>query len=520
MLSVLVLLAMNELPYEILSIIPQPVAVTQSPGEFVLNEHTTVSVATEFEGVADLLDKYLKPATGLPFARKVGDANAISINRDRDLPSEGYELVVSEQGISIEASDAAGAFYALQSLRQLLSPNIYRSTKQEGVWNIPCVSIRDYPRFSWRGSHLDVARHFMPKTFVLRYLDLLALHKLNVLHLHLTDDQGWRIEIRKYPKLTEVGAVRKDTMLSYDPKTYEGKPHGGFYTQEEIREIVAYAAERFITVVPEIEMPGHAQAAIAAYPELGNTDKQLEVAVDWGVHENVFNVEDSTIRFLQVVLDEVLELFPSRFIHIGGDECPKAQWQKSERAQVRMKQLGLNNEYELQSWFIRQMDEYLTRKERRLIGWSEILEGGLAPSAALMVWLGDDGAMQAVSSGHNVVMAQTTHTYFDYYQAEEKEKEPHAIGGFLPLSKVYEYEPILKQMTQEQSKHVLGVQFQVWTEYIRDPMQVEYMVFPRACALAEVAWSTSESKNYQQFLERLETHLLRLDALEVSHRRN
>jgi hexosaminidase len=520
MLSLFVLLTAEMQVESMPSIIPAPKSIEFREGFFELDDRITLHIAPEFDQVESLLRSYLVPATGFAFERVDSIAsNQIGIAFDPMLADEGYRLVVGDSRIDITAKSAAGAFYAIQSLRQLLPPQIFESERRDMDWKVPLCAIEDSPRFLWRGSHLDVARHFMPKEFVLRYIDLLALHKFNVLHLHLTDDQGWRIEIKKYPKLTEIGAHRKDTMLTYSPKTYEGKPHSGFYTQQDIKDIVAYAKERFVTVVPEIEMPGHSQAAIAAYPELGNTGKQLDVAVDWGVNENVFNVEDSTIQFLQNVLDEVLELFPSQFIHIGGDECPKTQWKQSERAQARMKELGLVNENELQSWFIKQMDSFLAKRGRRLVGWSEILEGGLAPGATLMVWLGDEGAMEAVSSGHDVVMAQTTHTYFDYYQSEDTSKEPHAIGGFLPLSKVYEYNPILPQMSPQQAKHVLGVQFQVWTEYIRTPSQVEYMVFPRACALAEVAWSPIEKRNYEDFIRRLRQHTDRLDALRVNHRR-
>lgn len=519
MLSLFILLTAEMQKNMMPSIIPTPQSIEVGEGFFELDDRTTLHVAPEFDWVASMLRSYLSPATGFDFKTIESIAlNQIGIAFDASLANEGYRLDVSENRIDISAKSATGAFYAIQTLRQLLPNQVFSSERQEVSWKVPICAIEDNPRFSWRGSHLDVARHFMPKDFVLRYIDLLALHKFNVLHLHLTDDQGWRIEIKKYPKLTEIGAFRKDTMLKYSPMMYEGKPHGGFYSQDDIREIIAYAKDRFVTVVPEIEMPGHSQAAIAAYPELGNTGKQLDVAVDWGVNDNVFNVEDSTIQFLQDVLDEVLELFPSQFIHIGGDECPKTQWQQSERAQARMKELGLASENELQSWFIEQMDDFLTKRGRRLVGWSEILEGGLAPGATLMVWLGDDGAMEAVSSGHDVVMAQTTHTYFDYYQSEDTSKEPHAIGGFLPLSKVYQYNPILPQMSTEQSKHVLGVQFQVWTEYIRTPSQVEYMVFPRACALAEVAWSPFEKRDYNDFMQRLRKHTERLDALQVNYR--
>jgi hexosaminidase len=389
---------------------------------------------------------------------------------------------------------------------------------------VPAVLVEDSPRFRWRGMHLDVARHFMPREFVLRYIDLLALHRMNSFHWHLTEDQGWRIEIRKYPRLTEVGAWRTETLvgrMTSDPaaRVYDGTRHGGSYTQEEIREVVEYARRRFINVVPEIEMPGHSQAAIAAYPELGNTGDTLPVWTHWGVTPNILNVEESTIRFMQDVLTEVLELFPGPFIHIGGDEAPKTQWEQSPRAQARMRELGLANEEELQSWFIRRMDAFLVERGRRLVGWDEILEGGLAPNATVMSWRGTSGGLAAARAGHDVVMAPTSHTYFDYYQSRDRESEPLAIGGFLPLDTVYAFEPIPAELEPRFHHHILGAQGQVWTEYMKTPSHVEYMAFPRVAALAEVVWTPKERRDVADFRERLATHLRRLDALGVNYRR-
>jgi hexosaminidase len=499
-------------------IIPQPAILVALDGAFTLPAEASLSTSPAFSDEAEALRSRLRASTGfaLPFRRQ-GQIRLIQDSKLKSLGSEGYRLKVGEDGVEIRAAGKPGAFYGVQTLLQLFPAGVFRAAKTEADWTLPHVEIEDKPRFQWRGAMLDVARHFVPKESVLKFLDLMALHKLNRFHWHLTDDQGWRIEINRYPRLTSVGAWRKDTMLTYDPPTYADKPHGGFYTQEDVKEIVAYAAARHIVVVPEIEMPGHAQAAIAAYPELGNTGEQLEVGVKWGVYENVFNVEDSTIEFLQNVLAEVIQLFPGPFVHIGGDECPKVQWKNSPRAQARMKELGLRNEEELQSWFIRQMDAFLDKKGKRLIGWSEISEGGLAEGATLMVWLGDEGAMHAVSSGHDVVMAQTSHMYLDYYQADPK-KEPHAIGGFLPIEKVYSYNPILPAMTAEQAKHVLGVQFQLWSEYFPNFKHVEYMAFPRGCAAAEVAWSPQESRNFVDFSQRLPFHLERLRVLDVNFR--
>ena len=505
-----------------IAIIPQPAKVSLGEGQFRLDSGTRIVVSAQTEPVGRLLQDYLRPATGFSFdlIRKAS-GHFIELKVDDKLGSQGpesYRLTVKNDKVTITGASPAGVFYGVQSLRQLFPSPLFRRAKVDGIdWVAPAVDIEDSPRFSWRGAHLDVGRHFMPKEFILKYLDLMALEKLNSFHWHLTEDQGWRIEIKRYPRLTSVGAFRKDSMLNYSPAKYSGEPHGGFYTQDDVREIVAYAKQRYITVVPEIEMPGHAQAAIAAYPELGVTGEQLEVATKWGVIENVLNADDSTIEFMKNILTEVMDLFPGQFIHIGGDECPKVQWKASPKIQARMKQLGVADEHGLQSWFIRQMDEFLTSKKRRLIGWSEILEGGLAPNAALMVWLGDEGAQEAVASGHDVVMAQTSSTYFDYYQVKDTTNEPHQIGGFLPIEQVYAYEPILPSFTPEQAKHVLGTQFQLWTEYIPDGKRVEYMAFPRACALAEVAWSSKANRNFADFSVRLKSHLERLRSFDVNY---
>jgi len=354
----------------------------------------------------------------------------------------------------------------------------------------------------------------------------MALHKLNVFHWHLTEDQGWRLEIKKYPKLTSVGARRKDTALGPPPDgegakfkgwKFTGRPHEGFYTQDDVREVVRYAADRFIEVVPEIEMPGHARAALAAYPEMGNTGKPVEVATTWGVFTEVYGVEDKTLNFIKDILTEVLALFPSKFIHVGGDECPKTEWKQSPAAQARMKALGLKNEEELQSWFIKQIDSWLTERGRRLIGWDEILQGGLAPGAAVMSWQGEEGGIAAAKAGHDVVMAPHQYVYFDHAQAKGPQ-EPVSIGGFNPIEKVYSYDPIPKALTPEQAAHVLGAQAQLWTEYIPNGRHLEYMAWPRLCALAEVVWSPQKSREWRGFEARLRPHLERLRALDVNFR--
>jgi len=513
------------------AIVPRPARITRQPGTFTLTATTLITTDRATRPLGELLGDYLFPATGFRLAVRTGAAPpgtpVISIRLDSALArlgEEGYRLDVARTRIAIRAYRAAGAFYALQTLRQLLPPEIFRQATVTGVaWVAPAVAIEDAPRFTWRGIHLDVARHFMPKEFVKKVVDLAALHKLNRFHWHLTDDQGWRIEIKQYPRLTQVGAWRRETLVGRSNKDsttwrFDGQPHGGFYTQDDIREIVAYARARFVTVVPEIEMPGHSQAAIAAYPELGNTGDTVPVWTRWGVDENILNPSDATIQFEQNVLSEVMALFPGRWIHVGGDEAPKTQWKASLVAQARMRDLGLKDEDELQSWFTRRMDEFLTAHGRTLVGWDEILQGGLAPNAVVMSWRGIDGGIVAARAGHDVVMAPGSHTYFDHYASADTAHEPLAIGGFLPLDTVYAYDPVPAALTADEARHVLGAQGQVWTEYIPDPKRVEYMAFPRACALAEVLWTPSDLKDYADFRRRLAVHLARLDVLDVNYR--
>ena len=512
-----------------ISIIPRPVSLTVQPGQFVLTSSTAIHIHGYSNELGDQLATYLRPATGYPLPvmmEQPGD-DAIVLERDTSLGRlgpEGYRLESKPGRVTIRAAGPAGIFYGIQSLRQLLPAAIFREARVDQVtWTVPAVVIEDYPRFSWRGAHLDVCRHFMPKEFVKKYIDLLSLHKMNSFHWHLTDDQGWRIQIRKYPRLTDVGAWRNETLVGRyesDPakRVYDGERHGGFYTQDDIREIVAYARTRFVNVVPEIEMPGHAQAAIASYPQLGNTGRNLPVLTIWGVSEDILSPEESTIKFMQDVLTEVLELFPSQFIHIGGDEATKTQWRASARVQARIRELGLKNEEEMQSWFIHRMDEFLTARGRRLVGWDEILEGGLAPNATVMSWRGMAGGITAARSGHDVVMAPGTHTYFDHYQSDNRAAEPLAIGGFTPIDKVYAFEPVPDTLEPRFRRHILGAQAQVWTEYIKGPKHVEYMAYPRMMALAEVVWTPVERKDYRDFIGRLPRHLERLSVLDVNYR--
>ena len=510
-------------------LIPRPVIMMLRAGHFTITSGTVIWTDPSSTALGQRLARYLEPATGFTF-RVLSDgtapARSISLRRDeslRRLGGEGYVLDVNPSEVIVRAPEDAGLFYAVQTIRQLLPPQILREAVVQGVeWNLPAVSIEDSPRFAWRGGHLDVGRHFMPKEFVKKYIDLLALHKLNTLHLHLTDDQGWRIEIKRYPKLTEVGAWRKETLVgrwrNEAEAQYDHQPHGGFYTQEDMKEIAAYAKARYVNIVPEIEMPGHAVAAIAAYPELGVTGQSMDVATRWGVFSDIFNVEPATIQFLQNVLTEVIEIFPGRYIHIGGDEAEKSKWKASERIQARIAELGLKDEHELQSWFTRQMDAFLVAHGRRLVGWDEILEGGLAENAVVMSWRGTEGGLKAARAGHDVVMTPTSHTYFDYYQSMDRTTEPLAIGGFLPLETVYAYEPVPAELEPQFAKHVLGAQGQLWTEYMPNPKQVEYMAFPRLSALAEVLWSPKEAKDFSDFLQRLRTHFERLAVLDVNFR--
>ena len=510
-----------------ISLIPIPAKLTPRSGSFALGARTSIVAGNGLRAQAELLRDQLRPATGLPLrVASSGTGSRIALALDRSLAAlgdEGYRLTVRAHEVAIRAPKPAGILHGSQTLRQLLPPDVFRRAPAAGAsWAIPAVEIEDHPRFGWRGSHLDVGRHFMPKEFVLKHIDLLALHKYNVFHWHLTEDQGWRIEIKKYPKLTSVGAFRTDSMTAprtKDPalRKFAGRPHGGFYTQDEVREVVRYAADRGISVLPEIEMPGHAVAAIAAYPELGNTGKPIEVLTYWGITEHVLGVTDNVLRFFENVFEEVLELFPSKFIHVGGDECPKTEWRNTPSAQERMKKEGLKDEDELQSWFIRHFDAWLAKRGRRLVGWDEILEGGLAPGATVMSWRGEDGGIAAAKAGHDVVMAPNKPTYMDYSQSELA-NEPPGIGNHNSLEDVYAYQPVPKELSADEAKHVLGGQGQIWTEYMPDPKRVEYMAWPRLIALAEVLWSPGETRNLADFKKRLATHLERLAILDVNYR--
>jgi len=503
------------------AIIPRPERVEERSGEFALSERTQIYVrhdSPQLRSIAEQIGNRLRTATGfpVPIVTSVGKRKegAISLvlegNRD-DLGTEGYELEVTKRGVTITAQTAGGIFYGIQTLYQLLPVEIEKDQPSSpGRWSIRCVSILDRPRFQWRGMHLDVGRHFFPTGFIRKYIDLLASYKMNTFHWHLTEDQGWRIEIKRYSRLTQVGAWRKETM---DDNT----PHGGFYTQEEIRDVVEYARQRFITVVPEIEMPGHSLAALAAYPELSCSGGPFKVGTEWGIFYDVYCAgTEKTFQFLENVLDEVVPLFPGPFFHIGGDEVPKLRWSNCKRCQDRIKAEGLKNEHELQSYFIKRIERILNARGKRLVGWDEILEGGLAPNATVMSWRGTQGGIDAAKSGHDVVMTPTSHCYFDYYQGTFG--EPKAIGGYLPIDTVYAFEPVPSELTAEEAKHILGGQGNVWTEWMPTAKQVEYMVLPRLCAMSEVLWTKRSKRDFQDFSRRLESHYDRLAARDFNFR--
>ncbi|GAB3993840.1 hypothetical protein GCM10028807_30110 [Spirosoma daeguense] len=508
------------------AILPKPTQLEPRSGAYVLPAKPIINVAgndPEVRRVAQLLADQLTNATGSAVTVKNGTSGkGISFvpASGGKLGEEGYTLTVSAKQIVISAEKPQGYFYGVQSLLQLMPAAVFSPTKVDGVtWAVPACAIEDKPRYGYRGSMLDAGRYFYSVEFVKRYIDLLALHKMNVFHWHLTEDQGWRIEIKKYPELTKYASIRPSTMVGhYRDRKYDDKPYGGFYTQDDAHEIVKYAKERFITVIPEIEMPGHSVAVLSVYPELGaNPDQVAPVSNTWGVHDHVLFPREETFTFLENVLSEVMDIFPSKYIHIGGDECPKKEWKQSKFCQELMKQKGLKDEHELQSYFIQRIDKFVTSKGRRIIGWDEILEGGLSPNATVMSWRGVNGGIASARQNHDVVMTPNTYCYLDYYQTDPK-TQPVAIGGLLPLEKVYSFNPsVTDSLTAEQAKHVLGVQANVWSEYLPTAHYVEYMAFPRLIAVAETAWTPGESKNLDDFKQRLAIHNKRLDYLKVNY---
>lgn len=495
----------------LISIIPQPVRLRATGGALRLSNQTPLCVnpgTPEVMGVAELLRTELQQRCRLSLRPTTGSAAmgiSIALASDPALAPDGaYKLTVNEKGAAILAGTPAGLFYGVQTLLQLLPSE--PGTAGDAV--LPGVEIFDQPRFGWRGMHLDVSRHFFPVEFIKKYIDLLARHKMNLFHWHLTDDQGWRIEIQRYPRLTEVGAWRTEA---------DGRTYGGFYTQDDIRDIVAYAQRRFVTIVPEIEMPGHASAALAAYPEYSCTGGPFSVVTEWGVFDDVYCAgRDDTFTFLKNILSETAGLFPGRYIHIGGDECPKARWRSHGLCQDRMKEVGLKSEDELQAYFVARMARHIETLGKRLVGWDEILDGGAPANAIIMAWRDIQKGTEAARAGHDIVMTPMTHCYFDHYQG--KTNEPKAIGGFTPLETVYAFEPVPPNLPMELTRHIIGAQGNVWTEYMADSNHVEYMTYPRLCALAEVLWSPQETRRLPDFLNRLRHHAKRLDNLGVNYR--
>ncbi|HEY0067277.1 MAG TPA: family 20 glycosylhydrolase [Flavisolibacter sp.] len=520
-------------------IIPQPVSVQKGGGSFTLSSNTVIAVRDEGDRkAAEFLNAYLQEVYGFKLdIDKQEGKNYIRLYTRKFIKApdkDAYSLYVSGEGVNIEGDTYAGTFHGIQSLIQLLPPTDVRGLMKRAdgksvvTLAVPSVAIQDYPRFKYRGMHLDVARHMFPVSFIKKYIDYLALHKMNYFHWHLTDDQGWRIEIKKYPELMTTGAYRNGTIIGRFPgKGNDNTRYGGFYTQEEVREIVRYAADRHITVMPEIEMPGHASAAIAAYPWLscfpnkptvitrntpatGGNQGIKRVQETWGVFEDVFCAgNDSTFMFLEGVMEEVLALFPSRYIHVGGDECPKAHWKICPKCQGRIKEEGLKDEHQLQSYFIQRMEKYLNSRDRVLVGWDEILEGGLAPNAVVMSWRGEAGGITAARQKHDVIMTPQKPVYFDHTQTRTEDSV--TIGGYNPLEAVYAYDPVPAELKPEEAKYIMGAQANLWTEYIKYPSRVEYMVFPRMSALSEVLWTPKEKKNWQDFERRLPVQLKRYE---------
>ncbi len=506
------------------NLIPFPAQFSGQTGQFTLSASTKIVVTPKDAAqaaAAQLLTNYLKTNTGLTIPLTLATPSMakgkhlfFAVHKAKRVGPEGYTLAVTPDRVTIEAETPKGYFYAVQTLMQLTNP----VAKQ-----IPACQILDRPRYAYRGIMVDVARHFMPVSFIKKHIDLMAMHKMNTFHWHLTDDQGWRIEIKKYPKLTQIGSKRAETLVGHYaqnfPQQYDKTPYGGFYTQDEIKDVVRYATARHVTIVPEIEMPGHAVAALAAYPEYScDPIKKYAVGTTWGVYDDVFCPTEPTFTFLQDVLTEVFALFPGKHVHIGGDECPKTAWKQSTFCQNLIKKLKLKNEDELQSYIIRRIEKFVTGKGRAIIGWDEILEGGLAPNATVMSWRGTEGGIEAARQKHNVVMTPGAFCYLDKYQANPAQ-EPMSIGGYLPLETVYSYEPTSAELTPDQQKYIQGVQANLWTEYLKTPEAVEYMLWPRAVAIAEIAWMPKQAgpRNFEDFAARLKAHLPHLDRLSVNY---
>lgn len=509
-------------------IIPKPKELNIAKGRFLINSKTKIICVKSLAQEAGYLSKILNTTLGVDLtidssANKNGN---IKLELNHTIANrEGYTLSVEYDAIIISGKTATGIFYGIQSLLQLLPVEIENGDNDAIEITIPAVEINDSPRYAYRGMHLDVGRHFFSVASVKKYIDLIAMHKMNTFHWHLTEDQGWRIEIKKYPKLTEVGSFRKGTAVGLAgtrnaPYIYDDIEYGGFYTQEEIKEVVAYAGARHITVIPEIELPGHSSAALAAYPQFGNTKGPYEVAKRWGIFNETFAPTEETFAFLEDVLSEVMALFPSKFIHIGGDEVLKKEWEESAYAQEVIKREGLKDENELQSYFIRRIEKFLNANDRTIIGWDEILEGGIAPNATIMSWRGIEGGIAAAKQHHTVIMTPGTHCYFDYYQVGGEEQKKEALTGskrYTSVEKVYSYEPTPSVLTPEEKKYILGAQGNVWTEYMPSWDLVEYNVLPRMTALSEVVWSSKKNRNWEDFRMRLQHIVIRYDALGYNY---
>lgn len=513
----------SEVCYEVIPA-PREVRANLAGGEFILDDGVCIVYPGENGAMrrnALWLADYLKVATGRDYRVETGldGKENVLLRLDPGIENpEGYRVSVSADGVVIAGASEAGVFYGIQTLRKAIPVNV------NGVPVLPAVKIEDEPRFAYRGVHLDVCRHFFTVDEVKSYIDMMVLHNMNRLHWHITDDQGWRIEIKKYPRLTTVGSRRAETVLGHNSGKYDGKPYGGFYTREEAMEIVKYAAERYVTVIPEVDLPGHMQAALAAYPSLGCTGGPYEVWKIWGVSEEVLCAgNDSVLTFIDDVLTEIMEIFPSKYIHVGGDECPKVRWEKCPKCQARIKALGIRSddkhtkEEYLQSFVIRHAEKFLNDRGRRMIGWDETLEGGLAPNATVMSWRGEGGGIEAARQGHDVIMTPNTYLYFDYYQSKDVEREPEAIGGYVPLERVYGYEPVPRVLAPGERKFIKGVQANHWTEYIPTFSRLQYMALPRWAALCEIQWSQPERKDYAGFLKRLLRFTRVYDALSYNY---
>lgn len=493
--------------------LPQEVVLTQEK-PFLLNKNVSITYPEGnllLKRNAEFLSGYIRQATGYtPPVKGLKDGetakHAINLGLDADIANkEGYVLTTTSEGIQINGQTENGVFYGCQTLRKSIP------AEAQGVdILLPAGSIKDEPRFTYRGMHLDVCRHFFPLEFIKEYIDLLALHNMNTFHWHLTDDQGWRIEIKKYPKLTEVGSKRNCTVVGKARSgKYDNIPYGGFYTQEQAKEIVKYAQERYITVIPEVDLPGHMLAALAAYPDMGCTGGPYKVSPDWGIFEDVLCIgNEQSMQFLEDVMAEITEIFPSKLVHIGGDEAPRTRWAKCPKCQARIKAEGLKTDKQhtaedrLQSYCMTRIEKFLNSKGRQIIGWDEILEGDVAPNATVMSWRGTSGGIKAAQMGHDVIMTPNLYCYFDYLQTADSKDEPLGIGGYVPVEKVYSLDPTAA-LTEEQAKHILGAQANLWTEYIATTEHAEYMILPRMAALAEVQWTQPEKKDYADFTQRL-----------------